>query len=77
MASGRLNGSSKKKDKKVKNIYAPHPGGADDEEKDLHAVEKPQEKDTPTWHRHFEQDELLGRYEPIRELGHFCVLSIL
>ena len=74
MASGRLNGSSKKKDKKVKNIYTPRPGGADEEEEDLHAVEQPQETDTPAWHRHFEQDELLGRYEPIRELGTLSII---
>ena len=72
----RLNGDStkngKKRDKKMKNIYTPRPGGADDDDED-HAVEQEVAPDTPAWHRHFEADELLGRYEPIRELGTFSI----
>lgn len=66
----RLDGDAKKnKNKKMKNIYTPRPGG-DPEEEDDHACEQqPESGDTPSWHRHFEVDELLGRYEPIRELG--------
>jgi len=68
----RLNADSKngpKKDKKLKNIYTPRPGGAEDEEDD-HGTEQQQEQsDAPAWHRHFELDELFERYEPIRELG--------
>eukprot|EP01083_Nonionella_stella_P271582 920355_1 len=72
MASGakRLNGNAKqnKKDKKMKNIYTPRPGG-DPEDEDEHECEQQSTSDTPAWHRHFAADELLGRYEPIRELG--------
>ena len=72
--SKRINGekNGKKKDKKMKNIYTPRPGGDPDDE-DEHATEMEQTADTPAWHRHFEADELLGRYEPIRELGTFSL----
>ena len=76
ITSKRINGDSskngRKKDKKMKNIYTPRPGGADDDED--HEVEQEVQTDTPAWHRHFEPDELLGRYEPIRELGTFSIL---
>jgi len=52
----------------MKNIYTPRPGQADEEE-DHEVEQQPESGDTPAWHRHFEADELLGRYEPIRELG--------
>ena len=53
---------------KIKNIYVPRPWEPDsDDEDDM--VEMAQYTDTPSWHRHFEQDELLGRYEPILEMG--------
>ena len=32
-----------------------------------------QESDPPRWHKYFDPDELKGRYEPIREIGKFCV----
>jgi len=69
--SQRLNGSgdsNRKINKKMKKIYTPRPGGADSEEED-HAVEEEPKGDQPGWLRHFAADELLGRYEPIREIG--------
>eukprot|EP01084_Bolivina_argentea_P096303 173139_1 len=69
MAAKRLNEDAKrrKKDKKMKNIYTPRPG-KDPEDEDDHDQQQDQDN-TPKWHSHFESDELLGRYEPIRELG--------
>ena len=59
----------------VPKIYTPRPRGVDSDEEDLHAVKQPQESDEPpAWHRHFEQDELLGRYEPIQEKSKFCCI---
>ena len=53
---------------KMKNIYVPRRWEPNsDEEEDM--VEISQYTDTPFWHRHFEQDELLRRYEPILEMG--------
>jgi len=72
--TSRLNGDSKKskdkgKNKNLRNIYTPRPGGADEEE-DEHACEQEEhDADVPAWRRHFGADELLGRYEPIREIG--------
>ena len=68
----RQNGDTKRKNKKMQNIYTPRPGGAEDDDDD-HTCEIQNEPDAPTWHRHFEADELLGRYEPIRELGTFQI----
>eukprot|EP01084_Bolivina_argentea_P311983 540095_1 len=70
MASKRLEkdaAKQKKKDKKLKNIYTPRPGGDPDADDD-HECEV-EDANQPSWHRHFETDELCGRYEPIRELG--------
>eukprot|EP01084_Bolivina_argentea_P096302 173137_1 len=72
MAAKRLKGDKRrKKDKKMKNIYTPRPGKDPEPEDEHHDCEPIREldDDTPTWHSHFESDELLGRYEPIRELG--------
>merc|ERR1719361_2423612 len=60
------------KNKKLKNIYTPRPGGADDDEEDDHGCEQDNtgdQADQPAWRRHFGKDELLGRFEPIREIG--------
>merc|ERR1719361_1204942 len=60
------------KNKKLKNIYTPRPGGADDDEEDDHGCEQENtgdQADQPAWRRHFGKDELLGRFEPIREVG--------
>eukprot|EP01084_Bolivina_argentea_P288371 494931_1 len=59
--------SNNSQNKKLKNIYVPRPGMDSDEEDGLSVEEN--EQHSPVWHRYFEQDELLGRYEPIRELG--------
>jgi len=32
-------------------------------------VKKKKQKEKPSWTKYFEEDELLGKYEPIRELG--------
>ena len=62
-------GSKKSKKDKVKKIFTPRPGQdtenacEDDDEK------QQQQADLPPWRRHFEADELFGRYEPTRELG--------
>ena len=67
----RLNGDSKmkKKNSKMKNIYTPRPGGStSDDEEDPNLTEQEQ-KNGPAWSEYFAPDDLLGRYEPIREIG--------
>ena len=58
----------------MKNIWVPRPGY--DSEEDEHAVEQELYQETPSWHRHFEADELFGRYEPSHELGTFSIPNI-
>ena len=69
----------KKKDRKLRRIYTPRPG-YDDEDEDIHS-EPMAITNIPSWHRHFEEDELFGRYEPNRELGtflhHRCLYTLL
>lgn len=62
--------SSGKKNKKVKKIFTPRPGQTDlDHECEQDEKENQNQVDLPPWRRHFEADELCGRYEPTRELG--------
>jgi len=64
-----------KNSSKLKEIYTPRPGVADDDsDENACEDEQPQTADgqaVPRWHSHFPGglDELLGRYEPIREIG--------
>jgi len=53
----------------MKKIYTPRPGVENDDEE--HECEQDNvNADQPAWKRHFPGDnELLGRYEPIREIG--------
>ena len=72
----RVTGGGNKKDKKskkVKKIFTPRPGQPDLSDHECELDEKSggnkNDGDLPPWRRHFEADELLGRYEPTRELG--------
>ena len=56
--------------KTIKKIYTPRPGGCSDTDEDESYVDH---QEPPYWHRHFEADELLPHYEPIRELGTFSL----
>ena len=51
---------------KLHKIYVPRPGAWEDEEEEDFEVDP---DEPPSWHRHFEPDELLNRYLPIREIG--------
>jgi len=65
----RLTKSDKEGTKnKMKNIFTPRPGQHDDDDED-HDCEEEKQKEKPSWTKYFEEDELLGKYEPIRELG--------
>jgi mitogen-activated protein kinase 1/3 len=65
-------GKSRKKDEKVSAIYTPRPGydGSDSEDdfKTEAEMEREETEEKP-WHRHIAPDELMGKYEPVRELG--------
>ena len=62
--------------KVLQKIYVPRPGGADyDDEKGYdHYVLQVIQYGPPEWYRHFDKDELLGRYRPIREIGIFLYI---
>jgi len=64
----RLSQGDKRGKSKMKKIYTPRPDQHDDEDDD-HECEEEKQTDKPAWTRHFDEDELLGKYEPIRELG--------
>jgi mitogen-activated protein kinase 1/3 len=55
----------------MKKIFTPRPGGEHEEDDDHTCELEPEEvdSDAPVWAKHFTAGELLGRYQPIRELG--------
>lgn len=70
--SRRINGAKKeqkKKPKGMKEIMTPRPGANPDDDDDDHTTEQ-EENGAPSWTKYFAPDDLLGRYEPIREVGH-------
>ena len=70
-----IDGETKsKKTVKVPQIYVPRRGPDDWDDDDWAAFEPDAE---PAWRRHFTPDELLGRYEPIREIGTLYISKFL
>jgi len=64
----RLSENDKGGKNKMKKIFTPRPEQHDDEDDD-HDCEEEKHNDKPSWLKYFDKDELLGKYEPIRELG--------
>jgi len=75
LADSQEKGYKNKNSSKLKDIYTPRPGAADSDSDDNACEDEVQSGDNgqaaPAWQRHFPGglDELLGRYEPIREIG--------
>ena len=59
---------ARKKQNKIKKIYTPR-GYDSEEEYMMEFEEERNSSNPPAWHKHFESEELLSRYEPNRELG--------